>query len=185
MVSQRGLESELTGGLLLRGRVAALGVVSMGETCTPSAPSLAGTTSAPAFGACPAALLPTWSEQAISEMTKTHTSPPTTRSSKPGLYQGHQLTWYHRAASGQRRCCGGWRPGSAGEGAGTAAGQACRAPGRPWAGAAGRAWARGAMWCSSGKGSCTRRGLPRCRACTPPWGSGRAPNTLCEPRRDG
>ena len=34
------------------------GVVSMGETCTPSAPLLAGTTCAPAFGACPAALLP-------------------------------------------------------------------------------------------------------------------------------
>lgn len=42
----------------------------------PSAPPLAGTTSAPASRACPVALLPTWSEQANSEVTKPHISPP-------------------------------------------------------------------------------------------------------------
>lgn len=77
MVSHRGLESELTGGLSWRGTVVALGGGVRGGTCMPSAPLLAGT-SAPAFGACPAALLPTWSEQANPEMTKPHTSPPST-----------------------------------------------------------------------------------------------------------
>lgn len=104
-------------------------------------------------------------------------------SSHPRVLQGPSrrkgFTSCRRAASGRRRCFEGWRPGPAGEAAGTAADRACRGRGRPGPGAAGPGWARGATWCSSGRASCTHTGCLRCPACTPPWGSGRAPNTLC------
>lgn len=107
----------------------------------------------------------------------------------PRVSQGRSrrkgLTWCHPAASGRRRCSEGWQPGPAGAAAGTAVGRECRARGRPGPGAAGPGWARGATWCSSGRASCTRTGYPRCPICTPPWGSGRARNTLCWAEKSG
>lgn len=78
MVSQHGLESELTGGLLRRGTVVALGGGVYGGDLHAISTIAGWNHLCPSIRGLPGGPAATGSEQATSEMTKSHTSPPTT-----------------------------------------------------------------------------------------------------------